>query len=271
MPVTIPRVTRLGAHNPGPLTGDGNWTYLIDGSVPTLIDAGVGASDHVAELSSALGESRKGLAQIVVTHAHSDHVSGAPALAARWPGADLLKYPWPEVDLKYPVRWQPLVDDQRLVAGGTTLEVVHTPGHAPDHVCLWHADSRTLFSGDLLVEGGTVVIPGSRGGDLTAYLRSLARIEAMAPAVALPSHGARIDDPLALIARYRAHRAARESQILEAIEGGADSVAAIIAAVYAELAPMLRPVAEETVRAHLTKLRNEGRLYEYDGRLAVNR
>jgi len=93
----------------------------------------------------------------------------------------------------------------------------------------------------------------------------------MAPAVALPSHGARIEDPLALIARYRAHRAARESQILEAIEGGAASVAAIIAAVYAELAPMLRPVAEETVRAHLTKLRNEGRLYEYDGRLAVNR
>ena len=44
--------------------------------------------------------------------------------------------------------------------------VMHTPGHAPDHLTLWHADSRTLFVGDMLVQGSTVVIPASHGGSL---------------------------------------------------------------------------------------------------------
>jgi glyoxylase-like metal-dependent hydrolase (beta-lactamase superfamily II) len=271
MSVSIPRLSRLAARNPGPMTGIGNWTYLIAGGAPTLIDAGVGAPEHIDELSSTLNASNASLSRVVVTHAHTDHASGAAALATRWPAADFLKYPWPELDSAYAVHWQRMSDGQRLVAGDTTLDVVHTPGHSPDHVCLWHAESRTVLSGDLLVEGATVVIPGSRGGDLIAYLQSLARIEALAPVVALPAHGAIIEDPLALIARYRVHRASREAQILEALDSGADSVAAITAAVYAEIATVLLPVAEETVRAHLAKLRKEGRVSEYDGRLMVRR
>lgn len=253
------------------MTGLGNWTYLVDGDAPALIDAGVGDSGHIEELSASLGDPAAGLAKVIVTHAHADHASGAPALAARWPAAGFLKFPWPEQDAKYPVPWQAVADGQDIAAGDLSLEVVHTPGHSPDHLCLWHAESRTLFSGDLLVEGATVVIPGSRGGNLAAYLRSLARIEAMAPVVALPSHGAVIDDPLAVIAHYRAHRAERESQILEALESGADTVTAIVARVYADLTPVLRPVAEETVRAHLTKLRDDGRVSEHDGRVVVIR
>jgi glyoxylase-like metal-dependent hydrolase (beta-lactamase superfamily II) len=252
---------KLSARNPGPMTGTGNWTYLLDGTVPALIDAGVGAAAHLDEVASLLGESV--LARVIVTHAHSDHASGAPALSARWPAVELRKYPWPEQDAKCPARWQPLLDGQHVAAGDLTLEAVHTPGHSPDHLCLWHAESRTLFSGDLLVEGGTVVIPGSRGGSLAAYLQSLARVEAMAPAVAFPAHGGAIEDPLGLIARYRAHRAERELQILEALKGGAGTVTAITAKVYAHLTPALRPVAEETVRAHLAKLRDEGRI-EWD-------
>jgi glyoxylase-like metal-dependent hydrolase (beta-lactamase superfamily II) len=271
MPLTIPGLTKLSARNPGPMTGLGNWTYLVNGSAPTLIDAGIGAADHLDELSSLLDGSGPGLSRVIVTHAHTDHASGAPALGARWPAAAFLKYPWPGLDAKYPVQWQPVADGQCIVAGDITLEVVHTPGHSPDHLCLWHAESRTLFSGDLLVEGSTVVIPGSRGGSLAAYLQSLACVEAMAPVIALPAHGPTIEDPVALIARYRVHRAEREAQILEALQGGADTVTAIADTVYADLIPVLRPVAEETVRAHLAKLRDEGRVSEHDGRLMVNR
>jgi glyoxylase-like metal-dependent hydrolase (beta-lactamase superfamily II) len=270
MSVEIPGLTRLSARNPGPMTGLGNWTYLVDGSVPTLIDAGIGASDHLDELSSSLDGAGPGLSRVIVTHAHTDHASGAPALAARWPAAAFLKFPWPGLDAKYPVQWQPVADGQRIAAGDVALEVVHTPGHSPDHLCLWHAETRTLFSGDLLVEGSTVVIPGSRGGSLTAYLQSLARIEAMGPVMALPAHGATIEDPVALIARYRVHRAEREAQILEALQNGADTVTAIADRVYADVIPVLRPVAEETVRAHLAKLRDEGRVTEHDGHVMVN-
>ena len=267
MVVTIPGVKQLSARNPGVMTGAGNWTYLLSGSMPALIDAGVGQDDHVEEVSSALGTSV--LARVIVTHAHADHASGAPSLAARWPAAGFLKYPWLEQDAGYAVQWQPIVDGQQVGAGDLSLEVVHTPGHSPDHVCLWHAGTRTLFSGDLLVEGSTVVVPASRGGSLAAYLQSLTRIERLRPAVAYPAHGAVIEDPLAVIAHYRAHRAGRERQILEALQGGAGTVTAIAATVYADLTPALLPVAEETVRAHLVKLRDEGRVDEEDGRLRL--
>jgi len=265
MLTTIPGLTRIPARNPGPMTGSGNWTYLLDGGVPTLIDAGVGMPGHLDELASALGA--RDLSCAIVTHAHGDHASGAAAVAARWPTVHFLKHAWPEQDAKYPVPWEAISGGQRLAAGDLTLEVIHTPGHSPDHVCLWHAESGAIFTGDLLIARATVVIPGSRGGSLAAYLESLARVEALSPRVALPAHGAVIDDPLALIASYRAHRAERELQILAAIAGGADTVTAIAATVYADLSPVLRPVAEETVRAHLDKLRDERRIDEQDGRV----
>ena len=112
MLLTIPGVTRLSARNPGLMTGVGNWTYFLDGSMPTLIDAGVGAADHLEELSSALGGVGVGLSRVMVTHAHADHASGASSLAARWPAAVFLKFPG-LADAKYPVQWQPIVDGQR--------------------------------------------------------------------------------------------------------------------------------------------------------------
>ncbi len=101
-----------------------------------------------------------------------------------------------------------------VAAGDLSLEVLHTPGHAPDHICLWHAGSRTLFGGDLLIEGSTVVVPGTRGGDLIAYLASLSRVAALEPRQVLPAHGPAIDDPIGLIERYSAHRASREREVL---------------------------------------------------------
>jgi glyoxylase-like metal-dependent hydrolase (beta-lactamase superfamily II) len=267
MSVDVPGLTTIAARNPGLMTGTGNWTYLFHGSAPTLVDAGAGRSDHIDEVAATLGDST--LARVIVTHAHADHASGAPLLAARWPRAEFLKFPWPEQDAKYQVPWRAAFDGQRLAAGDLALEVVHTPGHSPDHVCLWQPDTRALFSGDLLIDGSSVVIPSSRGGDLDAYLRSLARIEALAPAVAFPAHGALIEEPMALIAQYRAHRAERELQILDALQAGARTVTAIAAKVYADLTPALLPVAEETVRAHLAKLRDEGRVHEQDGHFTL--
>jgi glyoxylase-like metal-dependent hydrolase (beta-lactamase superfamily II) len=266
----IPGLLKLSAHNPGAMTGTGNWTYLLTGRVPMLIDAGVGERAHVDDLSAAIADP-SGLTRVVVTHAHADHASGVIALAARWPTAKFLKFPWPEADGRYPVSWATLTDGQQLDAGDMTLGVVHTPGHSPDHVCLWHAETRTLFGGDLLVEGSTVVIPGSRGGSLIAYLASLARIESLRPSVVLPAHGPAIEDPATLIGRYRAHRLEREAQILDALASGADTVTAIAARVYPDLKPVLRPVAEETVHAHVAKLREEGRVGERDGHLVLER
>jgi len=146
----------LHAGNPGPMTGRGNWTYLIPGSAPVLIDAGVGEAPH---LDALFAHVPSGPAQVLVTHIHPDHASGAPAVAQRAPAATFLKFPWPARDAEIPVPWQPLADGDVVDTGEGPLQVVHTPGHAPDHVILWHETSGTAFTGDLLVLGNTVVIP----------------------------------------------------------------------------------------------------------------
>jgi glyoxylase-like metal-dependent hydrolase (beta-lactamase superfamily II) len=144
-------------------------------------------------------------------------------------------------------------------AGDVELEVVHTPGHSPDHACLWHAESRTLFCGDLLIDGRTVVIPASRGGSLTDYLRSLQRIAALSPLRAFPAHGPVIEQPVELARTYLLHRARRERQVAEALAGGAGTPAEIAARIYENLPDELRAVAEESVLAHLVRLEDEGR------------
>ena len=238
------------------MTGAGNWTWLITGRVPTLIDAGVGAPQHLEELEKTLHGAA--LAQVVVTHAHSDHAEGVLALASRMPSVRFLKMPWPERDRRWPVEWQPLAGGDRLEIGDVAATVVHTPGHAPDHVCIWHAETRSLFAGDLVIEGTTVWIPSTLAGDLAAYLSSLDRVIALNPSWILPAHGPIIMKPAALLHSYIAHRRARELQVIDALRHGDATTASIVARVYPELDKSLVPRAEETVMAHLVKLERDG-------------
>jgi glyoxylase-like metal-dependent hydrolase (beta-lactamase superfamily II) len=140
------------------------------------------------------------------------------------------------------------------------LIAVYTPGHAPDHFCFFDAERREVFSGDLVRLGGTVVVPGSRGGDLRAYLSSLARIRALEPLRLWPGHGPVIESPQALIAEYVAHRESRDAQILAALQTGHATASAVARAVYGSLLPTLMSAAEDSVLAHLKKLRDEGRV-----------
>ena len=128
----------IHAFNPGPYTGDGNWTWLIRGRVTTLIDAGTGEPRHLEAVAQALDGAP--LSQVIVTHGHTDHASGATSLAARFPGVRFLKMPWPERDGRWPAPWEPLADGSVVPAGDEALTAVHTPGHAPDHLCFWHAE-----------------------------------------------------------------------------------------------------------------------------------
>jgi len=247
-------IVSLHAANPGVFTGAGNWTYLVPGSSPLLFDAGVG---HDAHLDAVAAAAPAGPARVVVSHAHSDHASGAPALAARWPAAAFSKVPWPDKD-DPAIAWRAVADGDVVETGEGPLQVVHTPGHAPDHVALWHAGSRTLLGADLMQLGNTVAIPAEQGGDLAAYLRSLKRVQALAPVRVLPAHGPAIEDPLGLIDQYLQHRHHREVQIVTALEAGLDTVEAITDRIYTGLSPQLGPLARQSALAHLIKLEQEG-------------
>ena len=263
------KIKTLLANNPGIYTGrTGNNTYLLAGAEPTLIDAGIGDARHIDELAESLGSTP--LARVIVTHAHSDHASGAPALASRWPAVRFFKMPWPERDQRYAVPWQPLADMDEIVAGDEALRVIHTPGHAPDHICLWQESSRSLFSGDLVVRGTTVVIPGAHGGSVADYLKSLERVRALRPRVLLPAHGPLIDEVERMIGEYIAHRLEREDQIVGVLAQNSSTVDELVNAIYPAIHPKLAQAAHDSVVAHLRKLQTEGRATERpDGRWAA--
>src|SRR5262249_48006776 len=133
------------------------------------------------------------------------------------------------------------------------------------HIVLWHAASRVLFTGDLVVAGGSVVIEASRGGSMVDYLASLVRVLELEPVQLLPAHGAVIDDPAHVVRSHLAHRLQRERQVVAALEAGRRTVEAIAESIYDGLAPGLVPAARENVRAHLDKLVSDGVAVNDDG------
>ena len=249
---------RLAAGNPSPWTGPGgNNTYLLDGTVPTLVDAGVGHLAHLTALEAALAG--RPLAQVLVTHSHPDHAGGIPALTARWPGATVRN-----------AGGDSCRDGEVIRAGDARLLAIHTPGHAPDHFCFLDMETRELYCGDLARLDGTIVIPASKGGNLVQYLDALRRVRSFAPARLLPGHGPIIEDAQGLIDRYLQHRAARERQILEIVGGAPRHVSQIVGCLYSGLDPSVVPAAADSVLAHLIKLRDDGRARESaDGWTAV--
>ncbi|HEX5475275.1 MAG TPA: MBL fold metallo-hydrolase [Vicinamibacterales bacterium] len=239
-------IHRLLAGNPSEWTGPtGTNTWLVDGREPALVDAGVGRSEHIAAIAAALGGAT--LARVLVTHGHRDHVDGVPAIRARWP------------DVEVRPSAGPLADGEMIPAGDGAVRAVHTPGHAPDHWCFFDESTGDLFCGDLVRAGGTVVIPARQGGSLREYLDSLRRVRALSPRRLLPGHGPIVERPEAIIDEYLAHREQREREIAAALERGATTVSEMVEKIYAGLPAGLRVAAEDSVLAHLIKLREEGR------------
>jgi glyoxylase-like metal-dependent hydrolase (beta-lactamase superfamily II) len=262
---SIPSLTPidLDARNPGPMTGSGNHTYLLvdDDGAAALVDAGVGKPEHLDALAAELDARGATLVHVLPTHGHRDHVEGAPVLAERYPGATFSKFPWPEEDTRWPVVWSPLADGDSIAVGSLTLVALHTPGHAPDHVAFWHEATRTAFTGDLVIGGSSVMIHSTRGGSVTSYLGSLERLVELQPRRLFPAHGPVIKDPVAVLKRTIENRLIRERQIVDAIRAGDDTVPLIANAVYQALPVELMPAAVENVKAHLDKLKADGRAF----------
>ena len=180
-----PGLVRLTAPNPGLMTGPGTNSYLIGSGELAVIDPGPADESHLAALLAAV-EARGTLHSILVTHTHLDHAPGAAALAQAT-GAPVVGFgPAENFDPDLCVRggWTLTLPGPGNGDGEPaqlTLEAVHTPGHASDHICWLLQESRTLLTGDHVMHGSTVVIRPP-DGDLGTYLASLALVRAFEPA-----------------------------------------------------------------------------------------
>jgi glyoxylase-like metal-dependent hydrolase (beta-lactamase superfamily II) len=227
-------VARVRADNPSPLTLDGTNTYVV---ARWVVDPG---PDDEAHLRAVVAAARDDVEGIVLTHDHSDHSEGAPALA-EMTGASVVR-----------------------PGGGERVgpfETIATPGHAPDHVALFAGGA--LFTGDTVLGIGSVFIqPGE--GSLSAYLDSLRRLRELDVEAILPGHGPVVWDPRAKLDEYIEHRLERERRVIAALDAGARTRDELLDRAWDdvdfEAVPYLRFAAAATLEAHLEKLAEEGRL-----------
>jgi glyoxylase-like metal-dependent hydrolase (beta-lactamase superfamily II) len=138
---------------------------------------------------------------------------------------------------------------------------LHTPGHAPGHLCFHDEAEGVIVAGDMVASVGTILIDPVEG-DMGEYLAQLDRLAKLGANVALPAHGDPIDAPEALFRRYIEHRLMREAKVVAALSQpgvSPSSTEALVPIVYADTPPLIWPIARLSLEAHLLKLERDGR------------
>jgi glyoxylase-like metal-dependent hydrolase (beta-lactamase superfamily II) len=237
-------IVGLRAHNPGPFTLTGTNTWIVGSDPAWLVDPGPDLPDH-AESVLAEVDRRGGLGGVALTHDHGDHSGALPAVRQRFPHAPVAAA-------------RGNVD--RLLRDGSAfgpMEVVSTPGHAPDHLAF--VVGTAALTGDAVLGEGSVFIAPDPGA-LSRYLEALGELRRRDLSVLLPGHGPLVSDPAAKLDEYVAHRLQRERRLLAGLEAGARTVDDMLDAAWDDVPAHLRPAATITLAAHLDKLQAEGRL-----------
>ena len=274
----LKNVMRLTAPNPGVMTGPGTNSYLV-GDATTgyiAIDPGPADADHLQRLyNAANGDIRL----IVCTHSHPDHSPGAQPLQALCEAvgtrpliAGLPSAPTARADSAFtPDR---VLSNNELLAhisigleadltpengqNRHTLKVLHTPGHAANHLCLVLLEDGLLFSGDHILNGSTTVV-NPPDGNMNAYLESLDRLSTACDEhnidFILPAHGYVIGQAKTAIAQLKAHRLRREAKIMAVMQALPDgTLDDWVPLAYDDVDERIWPVAKRSLLAHVERI-----------------
>ncbi|EQC31883.1 hypothetical protein SDRG_10401 [Saprolegnia diclina VS20] len=270
-----PNVLRVLGLNPGRMTLQGTNTYVVGtGPARILIDTGDGSAAYLELLLTALAaHGVKTVSDIVLTHAHFDHIGGLWQLQARFPEARVWKMLTytpsscecsSHVSNAYAIDGLQihdlatlLADNSALTTDGATLRPLYTPGHTNDHVC-FVLDDDAIFTGDCVLGEGTCTFQS-----LSEYMTSLRALRACNPTRLYPGHGPVVEKAIDTIDMYLSHRQKREVEILAVLTSqGPVDVATIVAAMYPSLPYFLSLAAARNVRMHLRKLLDDGQVVQ---------
>ncbi len=265
--VLAPGVARLVANNASAFTFKGTNTYVVGSKTLAVIDPGPADADHVAGILEAAAG--RPITHILVTHAHRDHVDGLAELQA---ATGAKTYGFRRGALQS-AEGAVIEDSEYInhdyvpdmhVEGGTCiagsdweLHALHTPGHAPDHLCFALEGRGVVFSGDHVMAWNTSVVAPPEGR-MSDYLRSLELLLARDNETLLPGHGGRITQSRRTVKAYLLHRRWREQAILEAVRNGANTVRKLLPLIYRDLPEGVRGAAILSLQAHIEHLGERG-------------
>lgn len=247
------------AENAKDYTGPGTNTYIVGDDRLWIIDPGPEDAVHVAAVLNAVAG--RPVDGILVTHNHLDHSPAARPMKVAFDAPvygfanlcpDLMAMTDEDVDLHFKADHE-LSGGEIVGDGRWRIEVLHTPGHFPNHLCYLLPEAETLFSGDHVMGWSTTVISPPLG-NLGDYLDSLDLLEATNAARLLPSHGEPVHAAAKRIREVRDHRMMRHAQIEACLDKGTTNPSEIVAALYHGLTPRLVKAAQGCVEAHLEML-----------------
>jgi glyoxylase-like metal-dependent hydrolase (beta-lactamase superfamily II) len=279
MPVRLLKnVMRLTAPNPGVMTGPGTNSYLVGDSHTGFIaiDPGPADLDHVARLWLACAHpdgSGGNIRMIVCTHSHPDHSPGAAPLQALCSNAPpivgLPSAPTARAASAFtPDRALSNQELLTLIPCGLepdlihelshTLQVIHTPGHAANHLCLLLLEDGLLFTGDHVLNGSTTVVDPP-DGNMADYINSLDTLHAACTRhgveYILPAHGHAMPGALEAIAQLKAHRLRREAKIAAIMQANpSGTLDDWLPLAYDDVPPRIWPVAKRSLLAHVERI-----------------
>jgi len=263
-----PLVRRIVAPNPGAFTYTGTCSYIVGEGDVGIVDPGPADASHIEALLSAVKGER--LRYLLVTHTHRDHSPAARILKERT-GATIagcapyapppdLELTGPGLDASHDRSYAPdilLADGERLAFGALTIEAVATPGHTTNHLCFALAEERSLFTGDHVMGWATTVI-APPDGSMGDYFASLEKLRGRDDRLYWPAHGGPVKEPQRYLRALLHHRRQREAAILERLEAGDETIAAMVARIYDGFDSHLQRAAALSVLAHLEDLIERG-------------
>lgn len=259
-----PLIRRVIAPNPGAFTYKGTCSYVVGAGEVAIIDPGPDNPRHVDALLRAI-EGEK-LVCILVTHTHRDHSPAARALkkatgakimgCARYAPRTDIRVAEPGLDASHDMAHAPDVvmrEGDRVELGSATIEALETPGHTQNHLCFALLEEKALFTGDHIMGWSTTVV-APPDGSMIDYMASIERLRRRHDEIYWPGHGDPVRDPSRYLRALAHHRRTREAAILQRLEAGDDTIAAMVARIYENVDRRLHGAAALNVLAHLEDL-----------------